>query len=118
MNQELDIFLAAYSRESREISLCLRKLIHDFIPAGYEKIEDKNGLITYSLPHKSDSWTFAIAPHMKHVNLIFSKGAKISDSSGLLAGSGKFARHIRIRSENETENPNLRKLLEEAVNVA
>jgi hypothetical protein len=59
----------------------------------------------------------SIAPHMKYVNLIFSKGTQIPDPARLLNGTGKLVRHIKIRSEAETDNPALRLLLEEALKL-
>jgi hypothetical protein len=52
---------------------------------------------------------------MKYVNLIITTGAEVSDPHNLLAGSGKLVKHLKIRSEEETENPELRKLMLEAI---
>ena len=54
---------------------------------------------------------------MKHVNLLFSEGAHIADPSRLLVGSGEQTRHVKIKSEAETQNPALRILLEEALKL-
>jgi hypothetical protein len=54
---------------------------------------------------------------MKHVNLMFSQGAKLPDPSRLLAGTGKQARHVKITSEEQTQNPALRSLLGEALKL-
>jgi hypothetical protein len=116
MTHELDAFLASYSRESRENTLCLRKLVLNVFQNADEQINVKTGLITYSLPQKpSKDWILAIAPHMKHINLIFSRGAQLPDPSKLLAGTGPQARHVKIRSEVETENPALRQILQESL---
>jgi hypothetical protein len=118
MTHELDVFLAAYSRESRENTLCLRKLVIDFFPNADEKIDVKTGLITYSLPQKSSKdWSLAIALHMKHINLIFSRGAQLPDPTKLLAGTGLQTRHVKIKSETETENPALWQILQESLKL-
>ena len=115
MNDQLDAFLASYSREAREIALCLRKLVIDVFPNAVEQIDPKTGMITYNFDRKTGkSLVCAIVPHMKHVNLMFSKGTQIPDPSKLLGGTGEQARHVKIRSEAETENPALRLLLKEA----
>jgi hypothetical protein len=46
MSRDLDAFLAQYSRESREMALCLRTLILDVFPHSIEIIDPKNGIIT------------------------------------------------------------------------
>jgi hypothetical protein len=118
MSHELDAFLAGYSRESRENTLCLRKLVLDLFPNADEQINVKTGLITYSLPQKSSKdWILAIALHMKHINLIFSRGAQLQDPSKLLSGTGLQTRHVKIKSEAETENPALRQILQESLKL-
>jgi hypothetical protein len=118
MDDQIDAFLASYSREAREITLCLRKLVLDVFPDAVEQIDSKSGITAYGFDEKSyNGLVCAFAPHMKHVNLMFSKGAEIPDPSKLLNGTGKLARHIKIKSEAETENPALRLLLQEALKL-
>ncbi len=114
MSKELDVFLAQFSRESRENTLALRKLLLEVFPDAKENICPKAGMITYSRPEKSD-WLFALSLHMKQVTLIFANGARLADPSGLLSGTGKEARRDKIRSEAETQDIALRQLLEDAL---
>jgi hypothetical protein len=48
---------------------------------------------------------------------MFSKGTQIPDPARLLSGTGKQARHVRITSEAETQNPALWQLLQEALKI-
>ncbi len=116
MGNALDAFLSAYSRESRENTLCLRKLLLEVFPTANEHIDPKTGTITYS--RKNEPWLFAIGLHLKHLTLIFSNGASLPDPAGLLSGTGPHARHIKIRSEAESLNPALRQLLVDALKQA
>jgi len=50
----------------------------------------------------------------EHVNLGFFFGGYVPDPEGLLIGSGKRLRHIKIRSVQDCENPAIRSLLAEA----
>ena len=100
MRATLDAFLAQFSREAREMTLCLRDLIFSVFPHVVEQIDFKNGLITYGFDKTDKSQVFNIVVHMKYIILIFSKGAQISDPSYLLSGTGKFVRHIKIRAES------------------
>jgi hypothetical protein len=118
MNKQLNAFLASYSREAREIALCLRKLVLEVFPNADEQIDSKTGMIVYSFGRKScKSWVCAIALHMKWVNLLFSKGSQIPDPSRLLSGTGEQTRHVKIRSDVETEKPALCTLLKEALKL-
>jgi hypothetical protein len=115
LNDQLNSFLASYSREAREIALSLRKVVLDVFSEAVEHIDSKSGIIAYSFDRTCEGLVCVIAPHMKHVNLMFSLGARLFDPCKLLDGRGEQARHVKIRSEAETENPALRLLIEEAV---
>ena len=47
-----------------------------------------------------------------HVNVGFFYGADIADPSGLLVGTGKFMRHVKLRPGNDIDTPALKKLIE------
>lgn len=49
------------------------------------------------------------------MNLGFNHGASLSDTRGLLEGTGKALRHIKVHTLAEAEHPGLRQLLREAV---
>ena len=49
-----------------------------------------------------------------HVNVGFFRGAEIADPQGLLQGSGKFMRHMKLRPEQEINTTALMKLIEAA----
>jgi len=49
-----------------------------------------------------------------HVNVGFFRGAEINDPSGLLEGTGKFMRHVKLRPDVDTDERALKKLIETA----
>jgi hypothetical protein len=49
-----------------------------------------------------------------HVNVGFFRGAEIADPAGLLEGSGKFMRHVKLRSDHDFDATALAKLIETA----
>jgi len=49
-----------------------------------------------------------------HVNVGFFRGAEIADPAGLLEGSGKFMRHVKLRPGDEVASAALRRLIETA----
>ena len=49
-----------------------------------------------------------------HINVGFFRGAELYDPSGLLEGTGKFMRHVKLRPEREIDANALRKLIETA----
>jgi hypothetical protein len=49
-----------------------------------------------------------------HVNVGFFRGAEIADPEGLLEGTGKFMRHMKLRPECNVDATTLTKLIETA----
>ena len=49
-----------------------------------------------------------------HVNVGFFHGADIADPEGLLEGTGKFMRHVKLRPEHDVDGTALVKLIETA----
>src|SRR5262245_9972944 len=49
-----------------------------------------------------------------HVNVGFFRGAELADPEGLLEGSGKFMRHVKLRLERDVDATVLMKLIETA----
>ncbi len=49
-----------------------------------------------------------------HVNVGFFRGAEIADPKGLLEGTGKFMRHVKLSPERDTDTAALTKLIETA----
>jgi hypothetical protein len=49
-----------------------------------------------------------------HVNVGFFRGAEIADPDGLLQGTGKFMRHVKLRSESEVDAAGLSRLIKTA----
>jgi hypothetical protein len=49
-----------------------------------------------------------------HVNVGFFRGAELNDPSGLLEGTGKFMRHVKLRPEHDINAVALKNLIESA----
>ncbi len=49
-----------------------------------------------------------------HVNVGFFRGAELTDPDGLLEGTGKFMRHVKLRPERNVDARALSKLIETA----
>ena len=49
-----------------------------------------------------------------HVNAGFFRGAEIADPKGLLEGTGKFMRHVKLKPEGDVDATALMKLIETA----
>jgi hypothetical protein len=108
-------FLASYSPNVRETSMKTRAYILDVIPNAVEQVDPGSKIIAYGFGLKMADIVCAIAPHTAHVNLMFSRGTELPDPEGLLEGTGKRARHVKLKSPEDLELPGLRALLDAAV---
>ncbi len=53
----------------------------------------------------------------KHVTFGFLRGALLKDPAGLLEGTGKSLRHVKLRCVEDLKRPELKKLIGEAVKL-
>ena len=101
--------------EVKDIAEELRLLIINLFPKITEVIWEKQCIAGYGIGPKKMSEQFCyIAPFKKHVNLGFYFGADLEDPFKLLEGTGKYLRHIKIRSKKDVSKPEIQKLLEQA----
>jgi len=107
---QADEFLAAYSPEVRDLAQEARALILSVLPGTIEQVDRPSGIIGYGYDRTYKGLVCAIAPFRLHVNLMFSRGTELPDSAGLLEGTGKRARHVKIRTEDDVRNPGVRPL--------
>ncbi len=110
-----DNIMEKTSKEMREIAQALRLLVADVYPGVTEVAWEKQRIIGYGIGPKKMSEQFCyIAPLKNHVNFGFYYGADLDDPSGLLEGTGKSLRHVKIRSKSDVAKPELRQLLQQA----
>ena len=112
--REVTQFLSTYPHEVRNLALQLRKLVLRVVPDAEEKVHRPWKTIAYGLRGKF----CAISPHQSWVNLQFHGGSGLDDPDGLLEGTGKSMRHVKVRSERDAKRAALRKLVASAADGA
>lgn len=94
----------------------LREIVLSIHPEAVEVVRLGDRAATYGLgPKKMIEGYAYILPHTSWVNLGFFQGAGLPDPEGLLEGTGKKLRHVKIRSLEAAENPAIRTLIEAAL---
>ncbi len=58
---------------------------------------------------------FVVSAHREHVTLGLAGGAGLPDPAGLLEGTGKVHRHVKLRTADDLARPELRALLAAAL---
>ena len=58
---------------------------------------------------------FTVTPQRTHVTLGIARGTELPDPSGLMEGTGKVHRHVKLRQPQDLDRPELRELMAEAM---
>ncbi len=111
-----DDMLTSYSEDLQEVAQQLRALVDDVHPDTVEVVWAKQKIAGYGVGPKKMSEHFCyIAPQTKYVNLGFHHGASLADPDGLLEGTGKALRHVKVYELSGANESGLRNLLVKAV---
>jgi len=110
-NKQVDQYIENAPESQKELLKALRALIHSSVPKATEQYK-------WSRPVYTTTKDFCyLVSNKKHVNLGFMNFDKISDSEGLLEGTGKNMRHVKIKSIKDIKNAVLKKMIKEAQQI-
>lgn len=113
----LEEFLQPYSADVRALVMETRAFILRAMPGALEIVDAPSKIIAYGTSRSYSGLVCAVAPYKTYINLMFSRGAQLPDPQGLLTGSGKRARHLKVTSPEVLQNPAALALLEAAVKL-
>lgn len=103
------------SPEGGEIAKALRTIILEIMPDVTEVCWNRQKIASYGVgPHKQSEHFCYIGMHPRHVNLGLYYGTELQDPHGMLEGSGKLLRHIKIHSLSDARSPRIRAMIEQA----
>jgi hypothetical protein len=107
--------VALATEESRPLLLRAYDLIVAIHPdvVIVPRLGEKSLSFGFGSKKMSEAYCYLI-PFAKHVNLGFFHGATIDDQ-GVLEGSGKLMRHIKIRDLDQLDDPTLTALVSQAI---
>ena len=97
--------------EFRPVVAALRKLMKENAPDAHEVIS--YGIPMYGLKRPL-AW---INPSKTGITLGFRQGASFADRYGLLRGTGKDARHVRMRNLGEVNGPALKYYIKQGLKL-
>src|SRR5437016_4782219 len=110
-------FLAAFEKHIPGLALRARALVLEEAPDAVELLYDAYNAVAagYSFTGRPSDAFIHIAAYAKWVNLGFHRGSELDDPHGLLQGSGRWIRHIRIATPADADRPELRAFVRAAV---
>lgn len=113
-------FLESFNHEIKSLALQLRDFLKEETKPRIELVGDSTISLNIGYGFTEKAWDCycAIIVYSKHINISFPSGAFLSDPQGLLQGTGKKVRHIRINEFNDVKSPDVKALLFAARNRA
>lgn len=113
---EFENFLQDVQPDLRPFCRELLAIIAELHPGYVELIWPKQRIASFGVgPKKMSEHYVYVAPHAKHVNLGLYHGASAVDPDGLLEGTGKRLRHVKIRSLAEAKAAPIKRLIAAAI---
>ena len=98
-------------------AVAMRSVVVDEIGPCYETIFEIKKIVSvlYSTTEKrmKDNICLVVV-YRDHVNLMFPRGVDLKDPQGLLAGTGKAMRHIKMFTADDIDRPGVRALIRQA----
>jgi hypothetical protein len=108
--------LSIAGKDLRPICTSLRRLIASSHGDFVEVVWPRQHIASYGVGPKKMSEHYAyISVQESYVNLGFFHGASLPDPQGLLEGTGKKLRHIKIRSASDIRRAGVAALLRHAI---
>jgi len=111
VERDVDRLLGEHPPELQAIERALRTTIRTAFPEAIEQVDFGNKLIAFGRSMKIRGLLFAIIAHKSHVNLQLADGALLPDPAGLIEGTGKRIRHVKIRSVEAAASPDVRAIV-------
>ncbi len=111
VDAEFETLLAPSSVAVSATARALRVAVQEAIPAAIQQVDLADGLVAFGTGPTLRDQLFAIIPHTKHVNLQLADGADLPNPDGLIEGTGKRVRHVKVRSAEAAGSSGLRAII-------
>jgi hypothetical protein len=114
--QTWDAVLAEHDPAIADAARAVERLVVEAVPGPVVQFDPGNGLLAIGTSLKMRDLLFAIIPHRAHVNLQLADGVDLLDPTGIVEGTGKRIRHVKIRSVGAAASPAVRDIVRAQVN--
>jgi hypothetical protein len=115
--RQLAGFIAKFTPEVATLIRGARKKMRERLPQAVELVYDNYNffVIGYGPSERASEAIFSLAAQAKGVSLCFLHGAGLPDPNGLLKGSGKVVRNIRLETPTTLDRADVRALMTTAL---
>ncbi|MCP9765491.1 DUF1801 domain-containing protein [Lacihabitans soyangensis] len=119
LQPDFEFLLDFKDRELIDLFKDLREFILELYPDCNELLYHTHALTAvFSISDKLSDAFCMLPIYTNHLNLGFNKGTLLKDPHKLLTGTGNLIRHIDIEKKSDYRNPEVKALIEEAINFA
>ena len=101
--EELDQLLEPYGSEVVKTVHALIELVREACAGADETVQLGWKSVSFSRGGVMKGSICSIMPHKDWVNVQFLQGSSLEDPGGLLEGTGKTMRHVKVRSVDEMD---------------
>ncbi|MEQ1828184.1 MAG: MmcQ/YjbR family DNA-binding protein [Pirellula sp.] len=114
---QLKSFISEFDPAVAKLIQSCRTTLRKLLPRAVEQVYDNYNFLAigYCTTERTSDCIVSLACSAKGVSLSFYYGATLTDPDGLLLGSGKQNRFIRLESASTLKNPKVQSLIEQAV---
>lgn len=112
-----DSLLEARSPEVQEAARAIVGVLMAELPDGVVRFDRADGLLAFGTSSAMSDLLFALIPHSRWVNLQLADGAVLPNPDGLIEGTGKRIRHVKIRSAELALSPAVREIVQAQVAI-
>jgi hypothetical protein len=115
VDAEFEALLASSSPEVAATARALRTAVVKAVPDAVQQVDMPDRLLAFGTSAAMRDLLFAIIPHKAHVNLQLADGVDLPNPDGLIEGTGKRIRHVKVRSVDEAGSSALRAVIDAQV---
>ena len=109
--------LASHTPEVQAAARAIEAIIRGEQPDVVVQYDPGNGLLAFGRSMRMADLLFALIPHGGWVNLQLADGALLPNVEGLVEGTGKRIRHVKVRSLEAAQDPRVRALIRAQLEV-
>lgn len=106
-----DELLAGHTPEVQAAARALEALVRSELPDAVIQFDPGNGLLAIGRSTQMRDLLFALIPHAGWVNLQLADGALLPNPDGLIEGTGKRIRHVKVRALSASAEPHIREIV-------
>ena len=109
---DLDKLLEPHSPAIREVFATVRSLVRDVMPDAAEQVDLPDRVLAFGFGPRAAVRMRGLRSRLfrtRHVNVQLADGAELPDPTGIVEGTSKRIRHVKVRSVDDVARPALRR---------